>query len=181
MRYIQLLLIFAAAGLMSSCATILSGTTQRVTIDSTPKGANIIIDGREMGTTPARVRLDRDINAFIDGGKEIELHLPGYYTDGYYLGTDIEPMTILNVFCIPGFAIDAVTGAIMRYDSDYYKFRMIPMDDTRYSEPTDSSTNATSNEDDYEKLMKLVDLYESGLITEEEFEAEKARIFENKR
>lgn len=212
MKYFQLLTILVVATFMSSCATILTGTTQRVTIDSTPQGADIIVDGRMMGTTPAKVRLDRDLNAFMDNAKDIRLELNGYYPDGYYLGTDIEPVVILNVFCPVGFALDAVTGAIMRYDSDYYNFKMVPLDPSTGSLQTPShsaaqqfapsaaqqSAQSAANEvatdeaaadefdaeeetpDDYEKLMKLVELYEEGLITEEEFEAEKAKIFEKK-
>ncbi|MEX2370044.1 MAG: SHOCT domain-containing protein [Bacteroidales bacterium] len=180
MKYCTLLTILVVAFFFSSCATILTGTTQRVTIDSTPRGADIIVDGRMMGTTPARVRLNRDINAFMDDGKEIELLLQGYYPEGYFLGTDIEPSVILNM-CPFGFALDAVTGAIMKYDSDYYNFRMVPLDQAPVSSTVPPPINQVSEEDDYERLMKLVDLYEEGLITEEEFEAEKAKIFENKR
>lgn len=180
MKYLQLLAILAVALVMSSCATILTGTTQRVTIDSTPPGADIIVDGRIMGTTPAKIRLDRELNAFIDDGKDIRLEKEGYAPDGYYLGTDIEPVTILNVICPLGFALDAVTGAVMKYDSDYYNFKLYPVNagPAAYNSPVPPSDNG---EDDYEKLMKLVELYEEGMITEEEFEAEKAKIFEDKR
>lgn len=173
--------------LLSSCATILTGTTQRMTIDSTPQGAEIVIDGRIMGNTPSKVRIYRDINAFIDDGKAIELHMEGYYPDGYYLGTDIEPTVVLNVLMPFGFALDAITGAIMKYDSDYYNFRLIPLENTstmapaNYPGPVSPKSMNDTSEDDYEKLMKLVELYENGLITEEEFESEKAKIFENKR
>lgn len=189
MKYLQLLAIFIVALTLSSCATILTGTTQRITIDSTPPGADIVIDGRMMGTTPAKVRLDRDINAFINDGKDINLELPGYYSDGYYLGTDIEPTVILNVFMPLGFAFDAVTGALMRYDSEYYNFRLMPIEGGQRSPSASSApipyANPTadedSGEDDYERLMKLVDLYEDGLLTQEEFEAEKAKIFQKNR
>lgn len=180
MKYLQFLLIFGAALLMGSCATVLTGTTQRVTIDSNPQGADIIVDGRMMGTTPLKVRLDRDINAFVDGGKDIRLELPGYYPDGYYLGTDIEPTCILNVFFIPGFAIDAVTGALMRYDSNYYQFRLIP-NQAPGTSPSKNNVSSGESQDDYEKLMKLVELYEEGLITEDEFESQKAEIFKKRR
>jgi hypothetical protein len=194
MKYIQLFIIMIVATVLSSCATILTGTTQRVTIDSTPKGADIIIDGRMMGTTPAKVRLDRDFNAFIEDAKDIQLELPGYYADGYYLGTDIEPTCILNVFCVAGFALDAVTGALMRYDSDYYNFKMVPIEEEAVnsnSQPAPPNNSVKSDQtvknestddgDDYEKLMKLVELYEEELITKEEFEKEKAKIFEDDR
>ncbi|HKK61986.1 MAG TPA: SHOCT domain-containing protein [Bacteroidales bacterium] len=187
MKYLQLTIIVVTAVLMSSCATILTGTTQRLTIDSTPQGAEIIIDGRIMGNTPSRVRLDRDLNAFIDDGKPIELHMDGFYHDGYILGTDIEPTCVLNVFMPVGFALDAITGAIMKYDSDYYNFRLIPLDNMQPKYPSTPpgpvtpAKDSSVEEDNYEKLMNLVELYEKGLISEEEFETEKAKIFKKNR
>jgi hypothetical protein len=174
MKYLRLLIIIAAASVVSSCATILTGTTQRVTVDSTPPGAGIIIDGYYMGNTPARLRLDRDVNALIENGKDIQLELAGYYPDGYFLGTDIEPTTILNVLFPFGFALDAVSGALMKYDSEYYHFNLVPL-----VEQDPVSADEAKEIDNYEKLMKLVELYEAGMLTEEEFEAEKAKLFEN--
>ena len=77
----------------------------------------------------------------------------------------------------------------MRYDSDYYNFTLVPYANsptysgqagaTPKSAPAkNSDQQAEGEEDNYEKLMKLVDLYEDGLISEEEFETEKAKIFE---
>jgi uncharacterized protein YceK len=179
MKYLQLLLVLALAAILSSCATVLTGTTQRVTIDSTPPGAKIIVDGYLMGTTPARVRLDRDFNAIIDDGKDISLELEGFYTDGYFLRADIEPTTILNVFCPFGFALDVVSGAIMRYDSDYYNFRLLPIESAPV-QPGSQSDQNVSEMSDYAKLIKLVELYEDGYLTEVEFESEKAKIFNRK-
>ena len=160
--------------LLSGCATLFTGTTQRVTIDSTPPGAAIVIDGKYIGTTPAKVRLDRDVNAILDDGKEISLEMDGYASNGYYLGADFEPVSILNMFNVFFWAVDAATGAIMKYDSDYYNFVLMPYDQqVSYM----GVAPQQAEEDDYERLMKLVELYEEGMITEEEFEQEKAKIF----
>ncbi len=179
MKCFQLLIILTIAAALSSCATVLTGTTQRVTIDSTPPGAKIIVDGYMLGTTPARVRLDRDINAIIDNGKDISLELEGYYSDGYFLDVDIEPTTILNVFFPFGFALDAVSGAIIRYDTDYYNLRLLPIENAPAQSGSQSDQDETTMSD-YEKLIRLVELYEDGYLTEEEFEAEKAKIFNEK-
>ncbi len=179
MKYILLFLVTGTLVLMTGCATILTGTTQRLTIDSTPQGADIVIDGRLMGQTPADIRIDRNINAFIDNGRDIRLEKQGYVPDGYYLGTDLQPVAILNIFNPLFWAIDAATGAIMRYDSDYYNFKLIP--DSNAAAPGGNAAATAAGEDNYEKLMKLVDLYEQGMISEEEFEAEKAKIYEKKR
>ncbi|MFC2129196.1 PEGA domain-containing protein [Bacteroidota bacterium] len=192
-RILPLIILAVMALTFTSCATLFTGTTQSVTIDSQPQGANIVIDGQLVGTTPARVRLDRDLNAIFDDGKYIRLEKDGYVPDGYILGADIEPFSVLNMFNVFFWAVDGATGALMRYDSDYYNFLLVPF---VYNQPTNnpalgsqSSTYPSASSgaqqaeeeaeiDDYEKLMKLVELYEEGLITEEEFEKEKAKIFE---
>ena len=188
-RLLPLIILAVMALSFSSCATLFTGTTQSVTIDSQPQGANIVIDGQLVGTTPARVRLDRDLNAIFDDGKYIRLEKEGYIPDGYILGADIEPFSVLNMFNVFFWAVDGATGALMRYDSDYYNFLLVPYaSNPVYAAPTMGSQGATSKsapfqveekeeEDNYEKLMKLVDLYEEGLITEEEFEIEKDKIF----
>mgnify|MGYP003702308891 CR=1 FL=1 len=195
-RIIPLTILAVMALTFTSCATLFTGTTQSVTIDSQPQGANIVVDGQLLGTTPARVRLDRDLNAIFDDGKYIRLEKDGYVPDGYILGADIEPFCVLNMFNVFFWAVDGVTGALMRYDSDYYNFQLVPyvynqpanspaMGSQTYTLPPAASSQGTQQaeedeeEDDYEKLMKLVELYEEGLITEEEFEKEKAKIFEN--
>ena len=191
-RILPLTILAVMALTFTSCATLFTGTTQSVTIDSQPQGANIVIDGQLVGTTPARVRLERDMNAIFDDGKYIRLEKDGFMPDGYVLGADIEPFSVLNMFNVFFWAIDGATGALMRYDSDYYNFLLVPYTNSPdYSGPASGSQGGSAlqtapgsdqqeleEEDNYEKLMKLVDLYEEGLITKEEFETEKAKIFE---
>ncbi len=190
-KLIPLTILTGMAVLLSGCATLFTGTTQSVTIDSEPQGANIVVDGQLLGTTPARVRLNRDLNAFLDDGKYIRLEKDGFVPDGYILGADIEPYSILNTVMLFFWAIDGATGALMRYDSDYYNFLLVPYSSNPpYNGPAMGNQPATYQQvtpnnqvdreeevDNYEKLMKLVDLYEEGLITKEEFETEKAKIF----
>lgn len=189
-RILHLSILTGIVLLLSSCATLFTGTTQSVTIDSQPQGANIIVDGRLVGTTPARVRLNRDLNAIFDDGIFIRLEKDGYIPDGYILGADIEPFSVLNMFNPLFWAIDGITGALMRYDSEYYNFMLAPYSqNTPFNgpamgnqpmttqDPAQADVDEEGEEDDYEKLMKLVDLYEEGLITKEEFETEKAKIF----
>ncbi len=189
-KILPLTIITGVALLLSGCATLFTGTTQSVTIDSQPQGANIVVDGQFVGTTPARVRLNRDLNAIFDDGKFIRLEMDGYVPDGYILGADIEPFSVLNTF-IPFFwAVDAITGALMRYDGDYYNFMLIPYDaDPSYIKQSygsqanppymqqNNQQETVEEVDNYEKLMRLVDLYEEGLLTKEEFDIEKAKIF----
>src|SRR3989338_4181214 len=54
----------------NSCATIISGTRQKVGISSDPVGASVTIDNQNQGRTPLIVRLDRDDNHIV----KIDLH-----------------------------------------------------------------------------------------------------------
>ena len=45
--------------LLSSCGTIKHGTTQELSIQSNPPGAEVVVDGVDMGQTPLTVDLKR--------------------------------------------------------------------------------------------------------------------------
>lgn len=58
------LVVFAAlSGLFfTGCASFDRGIPQKVTIDSTPPGAVVLINGEEVGVTPLEVELPRKVN-----------------------------------------------------------------------------------------------------------------------
>ena len=55
--------VFLSAALcamtLPGCATLTYGTSQSVDIWSSPDGANVTVDGRNLGTTPVRTDLRR--------------------------------------------------------------------------------------------------------------------------
>lgn len=51
--------LFAAVVFASGCATVEKGRTQRVTVESLPSGATVLVDGREAGRTPVSLHLSR--------------------------------------------------------------------------------------------------------------------------
>jgi hypothetical protein len=56
--------------LFSSCATIINGSRQQITIQSLTKGSNISVDEVEIGNDSLRVRLKRNRNHVIAFTKE---------------------------------------------------------------------------------------------------------------
>ena len=64
-----------ASLLMTSCATVFTGTKDRITFNSTPTGATIYKDGVEQCKTPCTIRVKRSI-----GDTDIEYKLDGYET-----------------------------------------------------------------------------------------------------
>lgn len=54
-----MVLMIASVFLFQSCATILRGTSQKIPVTSNPLGAKIIVDGKEVGSTPMNLKLRR--------------------------------------------------------------------------------------------------------------------------
>ncbi|MGJ3234831.1 PEGA domain-containing protein [Marivirga sp.] len=171
MKKANYLFILAVIMISTSCATLFTGTRQNVSIDSNPQGADIIIDGQNLGVTPAKIKVDRELDALLYGGKEIQFELEGYKKLGYELDTRLNSVAIINFFNPLFWGIDIATGAVTKYDN-YYNFQLRPL------EFNNTQSITESNMEKYEKLVQLKKLLEDGVITQEEFDKEKAKILE---
>ncbi|WKV10633.1 PEGA domain-containing protein [Marivirga harenae] len=169
MRKMYAISLFVALIACSSCATIFTGTKQKVSIDSNPQGAKIVIDGQNLGVTPAKVKVDRELDALLYGGKEIQFELDGYKKFGYELDARFNTVSIINFFNPLFWGIDIASGAVTQYDN-YYNFQLIPL------EFNNTRSITESNMEKYEKLIQLKKLLEDGVITQKEFEKEKAKV-----
>lgn len=101
--------IFVAITL-SGCATIMQGSKQGVSMGSSPPGAQITVDGQNMGVTPMVASLKRN-NTHV-----VRMSLPGYEpyeitlarkTSGWIWGN-------LAFGGIPGLIVDMATGALYK-------------------------------------------------------------------
>jgi PEGA domain len=105
------LAIAALAVLGTGCATIVSGKTQTVTIDSNVKDAEIVVEGTVLGTTP--------YNGPIKRGKDttILLRKAGYEKKTFTLNTEVEPVFWGNIICggFFGSTTDYATGSMYKY------------------------------------------------------------------
>ncbi|HWA16429.1 MAG TPA: PEGA domain-containing protein [Gemmatimonadales bacterium] len=106
----HILLSLTGGLLLSACATLIQGTSQEVSIASTPTGARLIIDGAEAGRTPVAASLKRKdkhtIRIEMDGYQPFEMAL-GRGTSGWVWGNIVFGG-------IPGLAIDAITGGMYK-------------------------------------------------------------------
>lgn len=80
-------------------------------------------------------------------------------------------ISILNHFNPLFWGIDIVSGAVTKYDN-YYNFVLMPLEDN-------VSSSQNSKDDKYDRLIKLKKLLDDGVITQEEYEKEKAKILED--
>ena len=94
----------------AACATIMQGSQQPVALSSTPAGASISVDGKEMGTTPATVRLSRKdshvVSLALDGYLPYQMTLEKK-TSGWVWGNIVFGGVV-------GVVVDASTGAMYR-------------------------------------------------------------------
>ncbi len=107
-----LLLIAVVAIASTGCATMISGTSQNVTITSTPPGAHVQI-GHQSGVTP--------VTLWVPKGKDYPVEISqGSDKRVVRLNKNVDTFTFLNIIppLWPGFIVDAVTGSIMKYDPD---------------------------------------------------------------
>lgn len=92
----------------TSCASIISGSAQKVKFNSTPQNASVVIDGVERGKTPFEAKLARkkqhSIVMNLDRYNSYQTRLTKKF-NGWYLGNILFGGII-------GFIIDPITGAM---------------------------------------------------------------------
>ena len=122
MKKVVLMMIAFTVLVFTSCATILSGTSDEIRFDSDPEGASIMLDGLKLGKTPATVTIKRP--GF--GNKEITLKLDGYEDRTFMLQKEFNTMAICNLAGWPGWVIDIITGSVMKYSKTNYDLDLEP-------------------------------------------------------
>jgi len=113
-----LVVVFLGQG----CATLVRGTTQRITITTDPSGAMATVAGNRV-LTPATVELSRKHDATIFVEKE------GYVPQQITLKRSIEPWTAGNLLLggLPGLVVDAISGAMVKFNQDEVSFKLQPV------------------------------------------------------
>lgn len=113
------LILFSVALFISSCATIFTGTKDLIMFNSNPQGAMIYKDGVELCTTPCSYKMKRSIS-----DTDIEIKLDGYQTRLITLDKEFNIVSILNLGNLIGWGIDAVSGAVLKYDRKTYDLNL---------------------------------------------------------
>lgn len=114
-KIIKISLVVLSTSALTSCATILTGTSDTITFNTTPEGAKVLESGIEKCTTPCTVKINRSLSE-----KTIELKKDGFQNKVIALDTKFNSVAILNLFGILGWGIDAATGTIKKYDTKVY-------------------------------------------------------------
>ena len=103
----------------TSCASIFCGSKAKVTFDSNVKeGVSLTIDGIKHHdvTFPFTTKVKRGFDDTI-----IKAEAKGHKTETVVIDKKFNPVAIINLCEILGWAIDAATGAITKPAQNYYE------------------------------------------------------------
>ena len=104
--------------MLSSCGTLMNGSTQDIIIQSEPAGARVIIDQQDYGKTPIQAELPRQKRIV---GRVIK---NGYIDDGFVMNSSPSKWSTWGNFAFlslaaPAFMVfDVVTGSFWSYKKD---------------------------------------------------------------
>lgn len=116
-KFVSVFIILAL--MLSSCATLFTGTKDRISFATNPSGAGVYIDGLKVCETPCTEYVKRSLTE-----KEVEFKLDGYKTQVVVLDREFNAVSILNLAGMLGWAVDAATGSIFKYDRKSYEIDM---------------------------------------------------------
>ncbi|WP_103327977.1 PEGA domain-containing protein [Bacteroidetes bacterium endosymbiont of Geopemphigus sp.] len=119
MKFSPIITIVSIAFFVSSCATLFTGTSDKISFQSEPQGAKVFVKGIERCTTPCRVSISRSLTT-----TKAQMSLPGYEKKIFELTRTFNGISLLNFFGFIGWGVDAATGAVMKYDIKGYNFDM---------------------------------------------------------
>lgn len=122
MKYPSIITLLTIVFLASGCASIVTGTDQKLTFNSEPEEATVTVSGRVLGKTPLTVLVDKGTNQSITFEKE------GYKTHTAQLSTTMEPWFFGNIIFggLIGSTTDGASGAIHKFSQDQYFVTLTP-------------------------------------------------------
>ncbi|WP_295211359.1 PEGA domain-containing protein [uncultured Chryseobacterium sp.] len=106
---------------VTSCATIITGTKDKITFNSTPEGAKVIHKGIEKCTTPCTAEIPRSLSKQM-----VTFEKEGFSNKEVKLTKTFNPVTLVNILLggIIGIGIDTVTGSLTKYSPKEYKVEL---------------------------------------------------------
>ncbi len=153
--------ILAAICLLSSgCATVIKGTTQGIPISSDPTGADVLVDGLVVGTTPADVEMKRKRDHLVT------IQLDGYQPKSVPVVKDIGGAVWGNILAggLIGWGVDAASGAQNNLKPATISVKLVPA--VAGSAQMSGSDNSSVAID---RLNNLDQMRENKQISDEEY------------
>lgn len=114
--------ILVLAMVASGCATIIDGSSQPVTFNSSPNGARIYVNGMELGTTPLTMAVKRSKTTMLMAKKN------GYEDQSLMLQTKTNGYFWANFLFFPvSTTTDYASDAMIEYSPNMYYITLNPI------------------------------------------------------
>lgn len=174
MKNITLLFVVAMMTLSTGCASVVKGTTQDVPISSEPSGADVLLDGNFVGTTPTSVKMRRKTDHLVTIQKD------GYEARAVPVVKNVGGAVWGNIIAggLVGWGVDAVSGAQYNLTPETIFARL----QRSILTPSPRATLSDRGDDDssigIEQLNFLDELHDAGKITDEEYALGRKEAFE---
>ena len=111
-RFLSYGLMLAFVVSTTSCASIITGTSDKISFTSQPEGAKVFHKGIEKCKTPCEAKISRSLSK-----QTITFQKEGYVSQEVQLTKKFNPVTLLNIILggAIGVGIDAATGSLTKY------------------------------------------------------------------
>jgi hypothetical protein len=155
---------------LSSCATVLNGRTQKISVSSSPSGADVYFDGEKKGQTPLKVKAKRNKDHML------VIKKPGFNNSEILLIHVISAKVAGNLIAggFIGWGVDALTGAQYKLIPEVVQINLVPLNGTE--KVTETISKSATIEQKLEVLKQLLDKKE---ITEDQYSVLEHSIKEN--
>jgi hypothetical protein len=109
--------------LIQGCSSVINGTTQKITVTSNVQGAEVMLNGVNLGRTPITTRVKREKSSHLLVRKE------GYKDYSLQVQTKLDPWFWGNIVIggLVGSTTDSVTGSTHLIDPDTIFVQMEPI------------------------------------------------------
>lgn len=109
--------------LLAGCATLFSGTADRIRFTSATEKVEVYIAGRLVGRTPLEVTVNR---TFDRKARMVRVEKEGFRTQEFELGTTFATVAVLNLSSLVSWGIDVLSGAVFEYSPNKYHIELLP-------------------------------------------------------
>lgn len=147
----------------TGCASIVSGSRQKISFKSNPEGALVKFNGEVIGNTPITTNLSRKLQ-----GPIVSFEKAGYKKETFQLKNGINGWYWGNII-IGGYfgsTTDSMTGAVNSYSPDKFDVTLTPIDPNQATGPAETRAYVMAN---YKYLFDELNTkrgpYLSGLFT----------------
>jgi hypothetical protein len=151
----SILTIIVCTALLGGCASIMHGTSQEMTFQSSPEEVTVTVSGRIIGKTPVTSRLDKK------SGQSVAFTKDGYKPVTMELTTTLDPWFWGNIVLggFIGSTTDGINGSVNQYSPSQYFVTLTPEGASRMENSTLNSPREKAREfivGHYKNLMANV-------------------------